>query len=195
MKVQKITPGMLLLILFLAAAGCAPLLASGETQPDPTQNADVQPVASPTPPVAAEPPQAQPTRPAPTGLPAAESTEPSPPQKTWPERCNTMTEIARGLLAEEQNIPLDSIEALRCYAVEWPDASLGCPQPGQMYAQVITPGFQILLEAGGKRYVVHTDTTQNAVVCSLLRESEEFPDIPVLPGEDIDDGIPWVPVD
>lgn len=195
MKVQKTPPRMILLMLLLAAAGCAPALASGDTSPDPTQNADVQPVASPTPPVAAEPPQAQPTRSVPTRLPAADSTEPSPPPKTWPERCDTMAEIARDLLSKEQNLPQDSFEVLRCYAVNWPDASLGCPQPDLMYAQVITPGFQILLEAGGKRYVVHTDTNQNAVVCSLLREGEEFPDIPVLPGEDIDDGIPWVPVD
>jgi len=37
----------------------------------------------------------------------------------------------------------------------WPDASLGMPEPGQMYAQMLTEGFRIVLEAGGKRYEYH----------------------------------------
>ena len=41
-------------------------------------------------------------------------------------------------------------------AVDWPDASLACPQPGMMYAQVITPGYRIVLEVDGKSYEYHT---------------------------------------
>jgi hypothetical protein len=44
------------------------------------------------------------------------------------------------------------ILVVQATAQEWPDASLGCPQPGMMYAQVITPGYQIILEAAGRRY-------------------------------------------
>ena len=44
------------------------------------------------------------------------------------------------------------ISVIQATAQEWPDASLGCPQPGMMYAQVITPGYQIILEAAGRRY-------------------------------------------
>jgi hypothetical protein len=33
--------------------------------------------------------------------------------------------------------------------VQWPDASLGNPQPGMAYAEVITPGFRIILTTGG----------------------------------------------
>ena len=39
--------------------------------------------------------------------------------------------------------------------IEWPDASLGCPQPGMMYAQVVTPGYRIVLEVNGKSYEYH----------------------------------------
>lgn len=28
------------------------------------------------------------------------------------------------------------------------DASLGCPEPGRLYAQVLTQGFQVIVEAG-----------------------------------------------
>jgi hypothetical protein len=34
----------------------------------------------------------------------------------------------------------------------YPDASLGCPQPGVGYAQVITPGVQFMLTYGGNVY-------------------------------------------
>lgn len=39
-------------------------------------------------------------------------------------------------------------------ARDFPDASLGCPQPGMAYAQVITPGHRILVEADGRRFDV-----------------------------------------
>ncbi len=40
--------------------------------------------------------------------------------------------------------------------VTWPDASLGCPEPGLMYAQVLTEGKRIVLEVGGRRYKYHS---------------------------------------
>jgi hypothetical protein len=36
--------------------------------------------------------------------------------------------------------------------VEWPDGSLGCPQPGVEYLQVITPGFWVELQVGEVKY-------------------------------------------
>ena len=40
--------------------------------------------------------------------------------------------------------------------VHWPDASLGNPEPDMFYAQVITPGFRMVLEANGQQYTYHT---------------------------------------
>ena len=48
--------------------------------------------------------------------------------------------------------------------MEWSDASLGRPQPGMMYAQVITPGYLVVLEADGQQYTYHTDTARFAVL-------------------------------
>lgn len=52
-------------------------------------------------------------------------------------------------------------------AIDWPDSSLGCPQPGMMYAQVITPGYRMVLEAGGEEYVFHASSgaDANLVLC------------------------------
>jgi hypothetical protein len=59
----------------------------------------------------------------------------------------------------------EAIRLVSAEAVKWSDASLGCPQPGMMYAQVITPGFRVLLEAGGKEYEYHTDQGRFVVLC------------------------------
>ncbi len=59
-------------------------------------------------------------------------------------------------LAGRLAIAADAIQVRSVEAVEWPDASLGCPQPGMMYAQVITPGYRIVLEAAGRAYEYHS---------------------------------------
>ncbi len=48
---------------------------------------------------------------------------------------------------------------------EWPNSGLGCPQPGMMYAQVITPGYLVIVASGGRRLEYHTDARGNAVYC------------------------------
>jgi hypothetical protein len=52
----------------------------------------------------------------------------------------------------------DKVEVLDVTPVDWPDASLGLPEPGMMYAQMITPGYQVRLRAGDRILVYHTDT-------------------------------------
>jgi hypothetical protein len=68
--------------------------------------------------------------------------------------------LAQHLGVAEQDILLQSVEA-----VDWPDASLGCPQPGLVYAQVITPGYRVLLEVDAQEYEIHTGGGQTAVLC------------------------------
>lgn len=63
-------------------------------------------------------------------------------------------------IAATGEITVQSVEP-----VEWRDASLGCPQEGMMYAQVITPGFLVMLEAGGEQYEYHTNQADTVVLC------------------------------
>lgn len=48
---------------------------------------------------------------------------------------------------------------------EFSDASLGCPQPDQMYAQVVTPGYKVMLEAQGQTYDYRLDTGETVIRC------------------------------
>ena len=48
--------------------------------------------------------------------------------------------------------------------VEWPDACLGIAQRDVACAEVITPGYRIILEANGATYEYHTDGGSRAVL-------------------------------
>ncbi|MBE0696094.1 MAG: hypothetical protein IH586_04145 [Anaerolineaceae bacterium] len=71
---------------------------------------------------------------------------------------------ARQFLAQELSINLNEIKLQNAKAVDWPNSCLGAANAGQVCAQVITPGYQIVFEAGGKRYEIHTDTEGNQIV-------------------------------
>ncbi len=68
-------------------------------------------------------------------------------------------------LIQSPDIEAEDVVVVSSEKVQWPDASLGCPEEGIMYAQVVTPGFRIVLEANGTQYVYHTDDTDNVFQC------------------------------
>lgn len=37
-------------------------------------------------------------------------------------------------------------------SITWSDSSLGCPKPGMMYSQVITPGAKVVVTADGRTW-------------------------------------------
>ena len=50
--------------------------------------------------------------------------------------------------------------------VAWSDASLGCPQEGMGYAQIITPGYRLTFDLVGTSYAVHTNSDgSHMVIC------------------------------
>ncbi len=68
-----------------------------------------------------------------------------------------VAQLAREDLAKELKVAPQKIQTKSVQPKEWPDAGLGCPEPGRMYAQMITPGFEIVLEAKGRKYTYHSD--------------------------------------
>jgi hypothetical protein len=51
--------------------------------------------------------------------------------------------------ANKAGVSMSDIEVTSVKAMTFNDAALGCPEPGKMYAQVLTPGFIVLLDADG----------------------------------------------
>jgi hypothetical protein len=69
---------------------------------------------------------------------------------------SSVVDLAKQNLSEKLNIPVEEIQLVKTEAVEWPDTSLGFPEKGMMYAQVIKPGFRIILKAQDKLYEYHS---------------------------------------
>ncbi len=68
--------------------------------------------------------------------------------------------------AARLGLPIDELGLARVEERSWPDASLGCPEPGNVYAQVITPGFLVVVDGRADRLEYHTDDRGNFVLCS-----------------------------
>lgn len=88
----------------------------------------------------------------PTVAPVAPTTEPA------------AVEAVRRELAGRLGVAASSLKAVSVEPVAWPDASLGCPQEGYAYAQVVTPGYRVVMEHNGQRYTYHTKATASLVV-------------------------------
>jgi hypothetical protein len=80
--------------------------------------------------------------------------------------------LAQQDLAERLGIASDQvekqIEVREMRAVTWPDASLGCPQPGMLYAQVAQAGLLIRLSVGGEIYYYHSGEAQEPIFCEEM---------------------------
>ena len=63
---------------------------------------------------------------------------------------------AKADLAGRLGVDASAVILISAELVEWSDASLGCPQPGIVYAQVPTDGSLIILSHGGAEYRYHT---------------------------------------
>lgn len=116
---------------------------------------------------------------------------PTPGEIEAPAGAEQAVQLAREELARQLGLAPEAIRLVSVQAVEWPDTSLGCPQPGMMYAQVITPGFRVILEAAGEQYEFHTDQGGAVELC----EAEHPTSAPPTKGPDttVKDGAPNQP--
>lgn len=76
-------------------------------------------------------------------------------------------------------VTFESLAAFQWAYREYPDASLGCPQPGQVYAQVVTPGYQFDLTYAGTTYDYRvSEDGQTVILCDSAPAEpiEETPD-------------------
>jgi hypothetical protein len=71
-------------------------------------------------------------------------------------------------LSQQLSVPEESILVESVKAAQWPDASLGCPQPGMLYAQVVTPGYLIVLTVEDQTYEYHAGQDRLVVLCADL---------------------------
>jgi len=77
----------------------------------------------------------------------------------------SLIEKAKTDLAQRLSISIDQINGIEAKAVVWSNSSLGCPQPGMVYAEVLTPGYLILVNANGQDYEYHAGKGADIFYC------------------------------
>jgi hypothetical protein len=105
-----------------------------------------------------------------TGLQPGQSPLPTPPDLTLPTPADPEETVPPDELPPSGDVPpelfrqivdeaaavagvtVGELEVDRAAAVTWNDTSLGCPEPDQMYAQVLTDGYWVVLRANGQEY-------------------------------------------
>lgn len=90
------------------------------------------------------------------GLPTVPPDLTLPPELSIPPELGSVPPEVFAQAAEEAaaaaNVAVDQVSLMRASAVTWSDSSLGCPEPDMMYTQVLTPGYWLVLSAGGQEF-------------------------------------------
>lgn len=90
-----------------------------------------------------------------------------------------------------QQVTLNDIWQWRWVGDVYPDASLGCPQPGEQYAQVVTNGFRFMLTYESTTYDYRVSADGAIVILCATYPVGEAPSI----GAPVDETEPVAPVD
>lgn len=143
----------ILLILFLLTA-CTPHLIP---KPDPTQ---IQPTSIP------------PVETRPITYPTQNE------YSNMPSNLQNLIEQAKADLATRLSVSITDIIVLEAKEVAWSNSSLGCPQPGMAYADVITLGYLIRLNANNQDYEYHAGKSSEVFLCE-----NPTPPVPDMPGD------------
>jgi predicted small lipoprotein YifL len=76
---------------------------------------------------------------------------------------NDVETAIKDTVSGEENVAPEDLEVVDVEQREWSDACLGLAEPGEMCAQVITPGWKVTLRGGGETYVVHANEDGTAI--------------------------------
>ena len=150
-----------LIVLLVLAAACAPSPAAAPSEPQEPPAEETPAPEMPVPAVSASPAQGDATEMIPTTAGAA--------------GLENLVERAKEDLARRLNIALTQIRLIETKVVVWPDASLGCPQPGMLYKQVPEDGALILLQANGISYEYHSGGSRGLFLCEQSTQKETPP--------------------
>ena len=75
-------------------------------------------------------------------------------------------------LAEHLAIDADAITVDTVRTIQWRDSSIGCPQPGEAYGQVVTPGHKVTLRVGDDIHVAH-EASGLAIICQRTKRDAD----------------------
>ena len=139
---------------------------SAAAQPTPSTPSSPPGGATPTPsPIAASPTSGRPAD-LPIPPPAFSTVEPSEQPIVGEAPPALVAAVRVDLAGRLATAEAETAQLVRAEAVQWPDGSLGCRVPGELYPQVITPGYWIVLSADGKEYDYRATETGTIRLCN-----------------------------
>ncbi len=95
--------------------------------------------------------------------PAAAPTQTPPPSTPWAESETVV--FLRAKVAEAFGVPSAALTPLLLESASWRDSSLGCPQQGMQYLQVLSEGWRVVFsDETGKLYEIHATQNLSQVV-------------------------------
>ncbi|MCA9927418.1 MAG: hypothetical protein KC419_03030 [Anaerolineales bacterium] len=86
-------------------------------------------------------------------------------------------------LSSRLGIDIGEVELVAIAETTWRDSSLGCPQPGMNYLQVLTDGYNITLKANEVVYEYHTSGTRSFVYCLTATKGDQPITQPISPDQ------------
>lgn len=64
---------------------------------------------------------------------------------------------AQNQVAKALNLAESEVQVLSVQQVQWPNACLGLPQLGETCAQVVTPGYKVVVDVAGQQYEIRAN--------------------------------------
>jgi len=91
----------------------------------------------------------------------------------YPQELTGLVGLAITDLAERLNITTDDVSVVLLEEVVWSDAGLGCPEPGMVYAQVLTDGMRLILGAEGQLYDYRSGGSAEPRLCIQAADKDD----------------------
>lgn len=114
------------------------------------------------------PPLVETATPQPTAPPATPT--PAVPAETGAAGEEAIVAAAVEITAKALGVDPNAIQFVSIEAVQWPDSCLGVNLTDQACAEVITPGYRVVLEVDGARYAIHTNQDGSIIRFAGLTE-------------------------
>jgi len=89
--------------------------------------------------------------------------------KGYNEQEQAAIDMAIGKVNERTPVTKDSVSKLRVQAVQWPNSSLGCAEPGKSYLHQVIPGYFVSFNVSDKIYSVHIGG-DSAIICERVND-------------------------
>jgi hypothetical protein len=77
-------------------------------------------------------------------------------------------EVRRAVVADAARrfkVATNDVVLTRAERITWPDASLGCAEPGKVYGQMLVEGFRVVARTVEGELLYHTDTRGTVLSC------------------------------